>query len=79
MVMDHEDDGLTGVEESRFITDRGMVLVRFDGDEMFLGLSAQSDPEADPDVVIQLTRRQAASLSAELRYWLDPSQADPTE
>lgn len=58
-------------EESRFLADTGGITVRIDGKELFLGVSAEADPESDPDVCIQLTRRQGEALMSELKFWLE--------
>lgn len=58
-------------EESRFIADTGMVVVRTEGRELFLGLSVNGDPTESPDTCIRLTHRQAKALMTELEfYWL---------
>jgi len=58
-------------EESRFMADTGMVVVRTDGGKMFLGLSVKADPDAKPDVTIQLTPRQIRALFVELECFYE--------
>lgn len=65
------------VEDSMFISNTGTVSVRLDGSELFLGLSVGSDPnQADPDLCIQLTKRQGHALRSELDYWLKKTQEE---
>jgi hypothetical protein len=65
--------------DSKFIADTGTVFVRQDGNELFLGLSVERDPDKDPDVRIQLTKRQGRSLMEELTFWLAGGTAETLE
>jgi len=64
-----DDDEEPQDEETRLMTDRGMVVVRVDrrGD-VHLGLSRTSDADHECEVELQLTPRQLRSLADELRY-----------
>ena len=76
MMSDYEDDGLTGVEESRFMTDFGMVVVTRDDDQFWLGMSETSDADLPPQVKFKLTKRQGRALWQELDCWLTEEEAE---
>ena len=61
--------GTGEIEETRLMADTGMVTIRRRDGRPWLGVSNKADADAEPDLEVELTDRQAKTLVDVLSEW----------